>query len=128
MQQQFWAQNKPLLKAQSMAATFKTAGVRVPQRQVCFQVVTVNSDGVGTWRMQGTNITDGTTQQGPSTTDADWVTLTLGMTNPPDSASAAESFLFQCDTFPCTFARVLWTRTSGTAASTATIYVDAKGL
>ncbi len=128
MQQQFWAKNKPLLKAQSMAATFKTAGVRVPQRQVCFQVRTTNSDGVGTWRMQGTNITDGTTQQGPSTTDADWDTFTQGMTNPPDSASAAESFLYFYDTVPTTFVRLLWTRTSGTSASTATIYVDAKGL
>ncbi len=119
---------KRILNLQSMAATFKTAGFRVPQRQVCFQVRTTNSDAVGTWRMQASNITDGTRDQGPSTTDADWDTLTLGMTNPSDSASANESFIFQCDTFPATFARLLWTRTSGTSASTATVYVDAKGL
>lgn len=117
-----------VLSLQSMAATFKTPGFRVPQRSVAFQVRTTNSDGVGTWRMQGTNITDTTQARGPSTTDADWDTLTLGITNPPDSASANESFLFQVTDFPYAFVRLIWTRSAGTSASTATIYLEVKGL
>lgn len=117
-----------VLTNQSMAATFKTAGFRVPQRSVAFQVRTTNSDGAGTWRMQGTNIDDGTPKKGPSTTDADWDTLTLGITNPPDSASANESFLFQCSDFAYAFVRLLWTRTAGTSASTCSAWLEVKGL
>lgn len=114
--------------ATSMAATVASRGVRVPNRQVGFQVRTTNTDAVGTWRMQGTNIDDGTPQHGPSTTNADWDTLTLGITNPPDSASANESFLFEYDDFAYLFCRLLWTRSAGTAASTITATVMLKGV
>lgn len=118
---------KYLINAAGMAATVTSPGFRISNLDnISIQVTTVNSDGVGAWTVQGSNVEVGSAKA-PSTAAGDWVTLTQGITNPPNSASANESFLYELNQIGCTFIRLVWTRTSGTVASTITAIISGKG-
>jgi hypothetical protein len=117
-----------ILTAASMAATVKSAGYDISQLDnVSIQVSTTNTDGVGAWSIEGSNIEIGPRHEA-STTDADWVRLTLNIDDPPNSASANESFTYQLNQLPYKRIRLVWTRTSGSAVSTINAWLYGKGL
>lgn len=98
----------------SLGATIRSAALNVQTAWTVGYAIRTSGTAAGSWSVQYSN--DYVPGVDDPTSDAKWDTYSLS-TSPPDATGAAQTFGIALDSYEYAYARIKFTRTSGTGSA-----------